>query len=124
MVRTVDSKPPHLARAEQSATMSESAGARPDGMPSRTMDPTFYRSAAAAAAAPPERLAYVVAFDRAGERSRRAERHRCRRVVGVRDPILPVLMVALEQPPEIPIAARSTFARLPAHQRYQGLASP
>jgi selenium-binding protein 1 len=32
------------------------------------MDPTFYRSAAQAAAAPPERLAYVVAFDRRAER--------------------------------------------------------
>ena len=31
-------------------------------------DPTFYRSAAEAAAAPREHLAYVVAFDRAGER--------------------------------------------------------
>lgn len=31
-------------------------------------DPTFYRSAAEAATAPRERLAYVVAFDRAGER--------------------------------------------------------
>jgi methanethiol oxidase len=31
-------------------------------------DPTFYRSAAEAAAAPREQLAYVVAFDRAGER--------------------------------------------------------
>ncbi|MGY1692692.1 selenium-binding family protein [Geodermatophilus sp. SYSU D01105] len=31
-------------------------------------DPTFYRSAAEAIAAPTERLAYVVAFDRAGER--------------------------------------------------------
>ncbi|WP_214366187.1 selenium-binding family protein [Pseudonocardia sp. H11422] len=31
-------------------------------------DPTFYRSPAEAAAAPPEQLAYVVAFDRAGER--------------------------------------------------------
>ena len=31
-------------------------------------DPTFYRSAADAAAAPPEELAYVVAFDRAAER--------------------------------------------------------
>ena len=31
-------------------------------------DPTFYRSAADAAAAPREQLAYVVAFDRAGER--------------------------------------------------------
>ena len=31
-------------------------------------DPTFYRSAAEAAAAPRERLAYVVAFDRAAER--------------------------------------------------------
>jgi selenium-binding protein 1 len=27
------------------------------------MDPTFYRSPAAAIAAPPERLAYVAAFD-------------------------------------------------------------
>ena len=32
------------------------------------MDPTFYRSAAEAIAAPTERLAYVVAFDRAGAR--------------------------------------------------------
>ena len=30
-------------------------------------DPTFYRSAAEAVAAPTEQLAYVVAFDRAGE---------------------------------------------------------
>jgi selenium-binding protein 1 len=33
-----------------------------------TMDPTFYRSAAEAAAAPPERLAYVAAFDRSAAR--------------------------------------------------------
>jgi selenium-binding protein 1 len=32
------------------------------------MDPTFYRSAAEAAAAPPEQLAYVVAFDRAAQK--------------------------------------------------------
>ena len=32
-----------------------------------TMDPTFYRTAGDAAAAPPEGLAYVVAFDRGGE---------------------------------------------------------
>ena len=31
-----------------------------------TMDPTFYRSPAAAVAAPPEALAYVAAFDSAG----------------------------------------------------------
>ncbi len=31
-------------------------------------DPTFYRSPSETAAAPPERLAYVVAFDRTGER--------------------------------------------------------
>jgi selenium-binding protein 1 len=48
--------------------MSESAGGRRDGMPSPMMDPTFYRSAAEAVAAPAEKLAYVVAFDRAGER--------------------------------------------------------
>ena len=30
------------------------------------MDPTFYRSPAAAIAAPPERLAYVAALDAAG----------------------------------------------------------
>lgn len=36
-------------------------------MTSTTTDPTFYRSATDAAAAPPEELAYVVAFDRAGE---------------------------------------------------------
>ncbi|MBV8179195.1 MAG: selenium-binding protein, partial [Mycobacterium sp.] len=34
----------------------------------QTMDPTFYRTAADAIAAPPERLAYVVAFDRKAER--------------------------------------------------------
>src|SRR5579875_3011530 len=32
------------------------------------VDPTFYRSPAAAIEAPPERLAYVVAFDRAAQR--------------------------------------------------------
>ncbi len=32
-----------------------------------SLDPTFYRSAAEAAAAPSEKLAYVVAFDRAGQ---------------------------------------------------------
>ncbi len=32
------------------------------------IDPTFYRSASEAAAAPPEELAYVVAFDRAAEK--------------------------------------------------------
>jgi methanethiol oxidase len=32
-----------------------------------TSDPTFYRSPAAAIAAPPESLAYVAAFDPAGE---------------------------------------------------------
>ena len=33
-----------------------------------TTDPTFYRTAAEAAAAPEEQLAYVVAFDRAGRK--------------------------------------------------------
>jgi selenium-binding protein 1 len=33
---------------------------------SQTLDPTFYRSPAEAIAAPPERLAYVAAFDPAG----------------------------------------------------------
>ncbi|WP_026003634.1 selenium-binding protein SBP56-related protein, partial [Rhodococcus sp. R1101] len=33
-----------------------------------TTDPTFYRTAADAAAAPPERLAYVAAFDRAADK--------------------------------------------------------
>jgi selenium-binding protein 1 len=33
------------------------------------MDPTFYRTAADAVAAPPEELAYVVAFDRSGKKS-------------------------------------------------------
>jgi selenium-binding protein 1 len=46
--------------------MSESAGTRQHDTPS--LDPTFYRSAAEAAAAPTETLAYVVAFDRTGER--------------------------------------------------------
>jgi len=48
--------------------MSESVTEHDDGRPARTTDPTFYRSAAEAAAAPSEELAYVVAFDRAGER--------------------------------------------------------
>jgi methanethiol oxidase len=34
----------------------------------QAMDPTFYRTAADAIAAPPEKLAYVVAFDRTAER--------------------------------------------------------
>src|SRR3954452_13477500 len=34
-----------------------------------TTDPTFYRSAAEAAGAPVEQLAYVVAFDRAAQKS-------------------------------------------------------
>ncbi len=33
-----------------------------------TMDPTFYRSPSEAIAAPTEQLAYVVAFDRAGQK--------------------------------------------------------
>ena len=33
---------------------------------SQTQDPTFYRTPADAIAAPPERLAYVAAFDPAG----------------------------------------------------------
>jgi selenium-binding protein 1 len=37
------------------------------GTSSQQTDPTFYRSAAEAVAAPTEKLAYVVAFDRAGE---------------------------------------------------------
>ena len=35
------------------------------------MDPTFYRSPAAAVAAPPEALAYVAAFDPAGRNATR-----------------------------------------------------
>jgi methanethiol oxidase len=34
---------------------------------SQTQDPTFYRTPADAIAAPPERLAYVAAFDPAGQ---------------------------------------------------------
>ena len=34
---------------------------------SQILDPTFYRSPADAIAAPPERLAYVAAFDPAGK---------------------------------------------------------
>ena len=34
---------------------------------SQTLDPTFYRTPADAIAAPPERLAYVAAFDPAGQ---------------------------------------------------------
>jgi selenium-binding protein 1 len=47
--------------------MGESAGKSHNGTSMRT-DPTFYRSAADAVAAPSEKLAYVVAFDRSGER--------------------------------------------------------
>jgi selenium-binding protein 1 len=34
---------------------------------SQTTDPTFYRSSAEAIAAPPERLAYVAAYDPTGQ---------------------------------------------------------
>ena len=37
------------------------------------IDPTFYRSPADAISAPPEQLAYVVAFDRAGQRPGRQQ---------------------------------------------------
>jgi methanethiol oxidase len=40
---------------------------------SQVVDPTFYRSPAEAVAAPPERLAYVAAYDPAG----RAKDARC-----------------------------------------------
>jgi len=39
--------------------MSVAAGADHDGMPGPAMDPTFYRSAAEAVAAPTEKLAYA-----------------------------------------------------------------
>ena len=55
--------------------MSESADQGRNGGPVRT-DPTFYRTAAEAAAAPAEQLAYVVAFDRAGAAARRDDRRR------------------------------------------------
>jgi selenium-binding protein 1 len=45
--------------------MSPTNGA-PETTPVSTMDPTFYRSPSEAIAAPTEKLAYVVAFDRAG----------------------------------------------------------
>ncbi|HEX2073227.1 MAG TPA: selenium-binding protein SBP56-related protein [Geodermatophilus sp.] len=45
--------------------MSETSGA-PGAAPVSAMDPTFYRSPSEAIAAPIEKLAYVVAFDRAG----------------------------------------------------------
>ena len=51
--------------------MSESVTEHDDGRPAGTTDPTFYRSAAEAAAAPPEKLAYVAAFDRAARTARR-----------------------------------------------------
>ena len=62
-------------------TMGESADQGRNGGPVRT-DPTFYRSAAEAVAAPTEKLAYVVAFDRAGPAARRADGGRRRRGVG------------------------------------------
>jgi selenium-binding protein 1 len=45
--------------------MSDSTGTTANAA-SPPLDPTFYRSAAEAAAAPTEELAYVVVFDRAG----------------------------------------------------------
>ncbi len=47
--------------------MTESSGSTHDGIGAARMDPTFYRSAAEAIAAPKEQLAYLVAFDRSGE---------------------------------------------------------
>lgn len=47
--------------------MTESSGAIHDPTGANRMDPTFYRNAAEAAAAPKEQLAYLVAFDRSGE---------------------------------------------------------
>jgi selenium-binding protein 1 len=38
-------------------------------MSQSAMDPTFYRTAAEAAAAPAEQIAYVVAFDRAAQKN-------------------------------------------------------
>ena len=49
--------------------MTGSAGANQGGAPSQMTDPTFYRTAADAIAAPTEKLAYVVAFDRSGQQS-------------------------------------------------------
>jgi methanethiol oxidase len=48
--------------------MNESVGPAHEGTSSGMLDPTFYRSARDAIAAPAEALAYVVAFDRAGDR--------------------------------------------------------
>jgi hypothetical protein len=42
-------------------------------MSESNVDPTFYRTAADAAAAPPEKLAYVVAFDRQPRRAMRSQ---------------------------------------------------
>lgn len=47
--------------------MTEPRGMAHHGEKTATVDPTFYRSAAEAVAAPKEQLAYVVAFDRSGE---------------------------------------------------------
>jgi selenium-binding protein 1 len=47
--------------------MTGSSGITHDGTGGAGMDPTFYRSAAEAIAAPKEQLAYLVAFDRSGE---------------------------------------------------------
>ena len=49
--------------------MNESFGTDAPVTSSEATDSTFYRSAAEAATAPRETLAYVVAFDRAGESS-------------------------------------------------------
>jgi hypothetical protein len=59
--------------------MGESAGQSQNGTSLRT-DPTFYRSAAEAVAAPSEKLAYVVAFDRSGERHDALAGRTCRPV--------------------------------------------
>src|SRR5690349_17293819 len=54
--------------AEDAGPRVNPARPRSRVMSAPTMDPTFYRSAADAAAAPAEELAYVVAFDRNAQR--------------------------------------------------------
>src|SRR5207253_7785231 len=63
--------PAGLCAAGFSCERAVAGAALPGGLfvSESAIDPTFYRTAADAAAAPPEKLAYVVAFDRAAKKS-------------------------------------------------------
>src|SRR3989442_5278224 len=65
-------RPGHGGRAAPCSSICSEERRRGRGgfrMAQPTIDPTFYRTAAEAAAAPAEQLAYVVAFDRAAQKN-------------------------------------------------------